>query len=256
MATWNLRRSRARGTVLGHWRRMSYTNLGDARRRNALSQFLTAAESLNGVIASFVVSKDIGSLFLRMGAAEGQLAAIVARWKSAIHERLERVFVFASFLLSGLSAPGQNVWWFSDEDEIFPNEDRLRDAVNLFANYSSHFLGHQLGHLRIGTAASDSGDLWLEDLLSIPDLVAGSFTEMVRSNQKGGIPTSGKLVTPPLDGLVRKAQGVLAWLSNRAGSDLRALSYLVTPSATGGLNWKRLHVHSVGLASLALPKMQ
>jgi hypothetical protein len=186
MATWNLGRSRVRETVLGRQRRMSYTKLGDAKRRNAVSQFLAAADSLNGVILSFVVSKDVGSLFLRTGTTEGQLAKIVARWNSVVHERLERVFVFASFLLAGLSAPGQDVWWFSDEDEIFPNDERLLDAVDLFTNYSSHFLGHQLGHLRVGTAASDSGDLQIEDLLSIPDLVAGSLGEMVRSNQKGG----------------------------------------------------------------------
>lgn len=248
MATWSLERSRVRGSVLGRQRRMSYTRLSDAKRRAAISPFLTAADSLNGVISSFIVSKGTGSLFLRTGTAEGPLAEIVARWKAAVHERLERVFVFASFLLAGLSAPGQNVWWFSDEDEIFPNDERLRDATDLFANYSSHFLGHQLGHLRVGTAASDSGDLQLEDLLSIPDLVAGSLAELVRTTQKDGIPPSGKIVIPTSALLPRKAQEVLAWLSNRAGVNLKALSYLVGPSATGGLNWKRLHVHTVGLS--------
>lgn len=246
MATWNLGRSRVRETVLGRQRRMSYTGLRDAKRRAAIPQFLAAADTLNGLIASFVVSKDVGSLFLRTGTAGDQLAEVVARWKAAVHERLERVFVFASFLLAGLSAPGQNVWWFSDEDEIFPNDERLRDAVDLFANYSSHFLGHQLGHLRIGTAALDSGDLQLEDLLSIPDLVAGSLAEMARTNQKDGISPLGKIVTPPSALLPRKAHEILAWLSNRAATDLKSLSYLVGPSATGGLNWKRLHVHSVG----------
>src|SRR6478609_1558607 len=38
---------------------------------------------------------------------------------------------FAGLLLRGLSGPGQDVWWFTDQDEIVANEQRLRSFVSL-----------------------------------------------------------------------------------------------------------------------------
>jgi hypothetical protein len=246
LASWNQVRTKVREAAgLGAQRRMSYTTLRDGRRRNAVGGFLTAANRLRGVIASFVIAKDIESLFEKQG-CPGELAVTVARWKPAVQERLQRILSFAGFLLAGLSGSGQNVWWYSDEDEVFPNEARMRDAVVLFANLASHFLGHGLGHLRIGTAVSDSGDLLLEDLLAIPDLVAGSLVDMVGCYRKLGITLSGKTAKAPPEVLIRKARDIVTWLSARSETQLKSISYLVTLSASGGLKWQRLVIHSIG----------
>jgi hypothetical protein len=85
-----------------------------------------------------------------------------------------RVVHIVSFFLAGLSRAHQNVIWITDEDEIAANDNRMRELTNLFGNISSHYLPHSMGHFRCGTMKSDDGSRQLEDLASIPDLVAGA----------------------------------------------------------------------------------
>ncbi len=85
----------------------------------------------------------------------------------------------SAFLLSGLSAPGQDVLWIIDEDDIAANVAMLTDLTELFARISASYSSHTLGHLRCGTTATvEDGRLAFEDLAAIADLTTGALGEL------------------------------------------------------------------------------
>src|SRR5690606_15885909 len=86
-----------------------------------------------------------------------------------------------SLLIAGLSRERQNVLWISDQDAIAANLDRHKQATNAIASVLSGYLPHPLGHIRIGTAQSDDGSKAIEDLLAIPDIAAGAWSEVCNS---------------------------------------------------------------------------
>jgi hypothetical protein len=125
-------------------------------------------------------------------------------------ERSLRVVHLVSFFLAGLSAPGQDVFWITDEDDIVANEVRLRQLVNVFARISGHYVAHGLRHLRIGTSRSDTGRRDIEDLLSVADLAAGSLQDCVREQ---GVPYREFWLPPPTD-LAAKTRSIINWFAD------------------------------------------
>lgn len=240
LGRWDEVRSHAR-RLLGPTRRMSYKGLLDRKKRAALGPFLLAADKLDGLLAAFVVSKAVGRWLFVPDVIAPEYAAIVARWKPAVAERLVRIIAFVTFLLAGLSAPLQNVFWFTDEDEIVPNTERLTDAVSLFSAIGSNFLPHQLGHIRWGTARCDNGDRRVEDLLAIPDLAAGALSQLVASMNAEGITTPAHLAVGLPSCLPRKARELVTWLADRRASSLRSLIYMVEPGDDEP-QWRRLRL--------------
>lgn len=171
-AGWEQRRQLVRGVYLDDARRMSYKNLNDGQRRAALRPFLEAANLIRGVLVIMVVDKSVHSLFRTQ--REGQARPVrseFAGWSRSIVERLLRAVHFVSFFIAGLSEPDQDVLWLTDDDAIAQNEKRLRQLVNVFGRVASHYLSHDLGHIRIGTTQSDTGRRDVEDLAAIPDLL-------------------------------------------------------------------------------------
>jgi hypothetical protein len=81
-------------------------------------------------------------------------------WQPSVGERVLRVSHFASFLLAGLSHADQSILWFTDQDEIVPNEQRLKDFTRVWANVLNHYLAdrHSLAHIRCGTTLSDDAE--------------------------------------------------------------------------------------------------
>jgi hypothetical protein len=244
MGRWHAQRTSIRGTQFGHRRRMSYKGLGDGRKNRVLPEFLCAANQLPGLLASVVVSKRCGTLF-EGGNSSPEIVDMLGRWKPAVRERLLRILAFASFFLAGVSRSGQDVLWFTDEDDIAPNPQRLGDGARLFGHVASHFLSHDLRHLRFGTAKSDNGDLSLEDLLAVPDLVTGALADLWELKVRDGLEFSEHLVTSVPLNLPSKARRILSWHGQRAGLPLRTLIYFVEPTKAGGISWKRLHTHVI-----------
>lgn len=141
-----------------------------------------------------------------------------------------------SFFLAGLSAPDQDVFWFTDEDDIVANELRLRQLVNVFGRISSHYLTHNLRHLRIATSRSDTGRRDIEDLLAIADLAAGSLQEIVK---KQGVPNGSFWLPRPTE-LVAKAKTIMDWFSDGT-APLKRLVYVLDEDQTA----KKLRITSM-----------
>jgi hypothetical protein len=134
-----------------------------------------------------------------------------------------------SLLFAGLSAPGQNLLWFTDEDDIGANPQRVTEATTLIAHISSGYQSHPSGHLRFGTTACDNGDLFLEDIVAIPDLAAGALSEVPKIHSQSRI----SQIAMPLRGHVsNKALAILGWLASGAHPTLHKLTLVVDQGDT------------------------
>ncbi len=229
---------------LGH-RSFAFKKLNDACKRRALEPFLHASDGLTGVCATVLIDKSVGSMFAKAGLldfSEPQLQPY-SHFGSTF-ERLLRVVHLVSFFVAGLSAPGQNVVWFTDQDDIAANHARLTQLTSIWATIMSHYLRHNLGHLRCGTTESDNGTLQIEDLAAIPDLVAGALAEAITCyDNESCIPGGSVIILLPRS-VSPKSRSIIEWLARASGS-LRRLTYLIHPvRGTTTLTIKRLRFHT------------
>lgn len=244
---WEELRRNLRRRFLPDGRRMSYKNLGDKKRRKALIPFLNAANAIPGIVTTILVDKRIESLFRKDGRLDMNDPQLqeYAHWKGRVFEKLLRIVHFVSLFVAGLSRPHQNILWITDEDEIVPNEERLREAVNIFGNIISHYLKHDMGHLQWGTTKSDIGTQQLEDLVSVADLVAGSLSHVLTSyEEEGALPTSALMVPPP-KGLPGKTKEIMNWFADHT-QPLKRMVYTIQPEeGSTALDLKHLRFHGL-----------
>ncbi len=205
-------RSRAR---LGR-RRMSYKALNDKRRRQALVPFLRAANVIPGLLATFVIDKKLTSrLSEKLPIGDQAVAAKLSSWDPKSFQKLTRVGLLGAMLVAGMSAPGQNVIWISDEDELAPNDEKIGDATKVLGHYLSHFASHNLGHFRFGTtrSASATGTMLFEDASAIADLAAGACASVFPKwlEHYGRAPGRVELQAP--ESVLSKDRVIAAWLA-------------------------------------------
>lgn len=236
LGQWVEARQRLRARYLPDGRRMAYSRLSDVQRAEALLPFLRAADSIPGLLASFLIDKRLGRVFTRSGRPAASSLPEFISWRKDALERLLRVLHLAGMLLAGLSMPGQDVLWITDNDAIVPNVERLTQATQLAAQVASVYLPHTLGRLRFGRASeTEPGDQQIEDLLSLPDLVSGTLAEALtalRRNQ--AFPTSTVGLAFP-DALAEKPRSVLRWLADgEYGRPLKRLVYTMEPGHRAG----------------------
>ena len=80
--------------------------------------------------------------------------------------------------------------WFTDEDEIAPNQTKHAEATRFIGHLLNHYCTGNMGHFRFGTTASDFGDLLIEDLAAVPDLAAGGLGAIL---SRVGLPTNSRV---------------------------------------------------------------
>lgn len=246
-AQWEADRRATRGAVDLPRRRLSYKRLRDRERQRVLPHILRAAGSVPGLSFTLVVSTACGDLV--EAPADGRETSALSPWRPHLWERVLRISTFVSFLITGLSSPGQDVFWISDEDSIAANPDLLRHLTNVVATISSNLLPHTLGDLRCGTTASttDDGTLQLEDLAAIPDHVAGATAALHSCYAAEGIQL-GSIVAPAPASLGWRAHMILDWLSDPTLS-LTRLVLLIEPGAPeGGFSIERVRLHGTRAA--------
>lgn len=210
---WDEVRSRLRREILCDTRRIAYKKLdSDHRRARVLVPFLRAANSIPGLLITFIVDKRIKTFFSPDGPEDPvQLVVNPEHWGPRSFEKLLRVAHLSSLLISGLVGKRQNVLWISDQDEIVPNHARHKDACKLFGQVLSHYLNCEIGRLQFATTRSDDGSLRIEDIAAIPDLAAGSLAEIGTSMALDGFLSNGLLM--PMSGdIPKKTQAITTWL--------------------------------------------
>lgn len=130
------------------------------------------------------------------------------------------------------------------------NRGRLSDAVTIFARISSHYLPHNLRHLRFGTAAvADSGDRQVEDLLSLPDLMCGALVDLFSTMRNNQVFPDLSLDLSFPDSLPKKARLILQWLADGPPCNpLKHLVYTIEPGHRAGkVVFKDVRFTGIGL---------
>ena len=245
---WEYRRQQVRNEILKDNRRISFKNLNDKRRKQALRPYLNAIDTMTGACITFVIRKDIQNLCsLPTDLSEFRdLVSLEGKWNPKGFERAIRLAHFVSLLIAGLTHPNQNVYWISDEDNIFANRSRSQD-VNLLASYfTSYYARHPLGELGIGTTQIDENDLRLEDLVALPDLLGGALAEVATSiaaTYNGHIPLHLALDLPAK--LSSKTKSLVDWLADD-GQLLKRPIIVFDLTHTGLLQVSRLNLSSLG----------
>jgi hypothetical protein len=226
---WNHQREALRSEFLPDRRRMSYKNLNDNKRKEALFPFLLAANVIPGLSVTFLINKSINSLFTNQGKLQ---VPELSHWSNASVEKLLRVLHFISMFIEGLSAPNQHLFWFSDQDNIVPNSTKLTEVNQLLAHISSHYLTHDMGDLRCGTTECDDDSRVIEDLVSVPDLIAGALTDVLNTNSE--LQTNPTVVgrIRSLENLSLKTRMILAWFKDRS-QPLKRIVCVFDPSTDG-----------------------
>ena len=216
---WLDMRAQLRKEHLPGGRRMSYKNLNDKHRQSALIPFLRIANAIPGLLITFIVDKEIHDLFGHQGSDMVQGGLIPPDWKGRTVERMVRIATLGGLIIAGMSAPGQDVLWFTDEDDIVANMARVRGATRVIGGLVGGLSPHPMGHLRFGTAKCDNGSREVEDLLAIPDLVSGALSNMsmlLLGPEKSGAMFYGKECP-------EKAQIIMSWVADATDHTLKKL---------------------------------
>ena len=180
---WNLDRLKLREELLSDGRRISYKNYRDKLTQKFVDRYLNIVDELEGYIITVSVSKDLPTLFddrASFFTANPQFAKY-SEWTNDTLEKTFRIMHFLSLFISGFSKEYQNLLWVTDNDSIAANKERLTQLTELFAATASQYLNHSLGHLRVATTNSDDGTRSIEDLCAIPDLVAGAYSDQLKT---------------------------------------------------------------------------
>lgn len=232
-----------RNDLLPTRRRMSFKTLNDGMRRRALVPFMRAAAGIEGCLVQFAVSKNGESLFA--GAPEDDIGSdLLKHWKPSVQERLLRILHFSAFLLSGFSAPGQDIVWIIDNDDVAANVPLLTNLTALFARVLSSYCPHALGHIRCGTTGTtDGGRLAIEDLAAIADLTTGALGELCTGLVVEDLFPRKGLVTPLPTNLTWKTRLIASWMAAHGFRIRRHTSVLElcpgsTRSRVSTLGWR------------------
>lgn len=183
VAEWEPLRSAVRTKHLADGRRMSFKTLNDALRINAFPTFLNAASQLKGVLACVGVEKGFSL-------PKDKLPQRQHNWTPDTLNKLIEVCVFGGVMVDGLRAKGQPVHWITDDDSTVSTEKAKDDATNLMGGVLHKYPDEHL-EVGLGIASQFDDDLRAEDLVAIPDLAAGAFSETLSTIGKANMPTSG-----------------------------------------------------------------
>lgn len=162
---------------------MAYKSLNDRLRQDALPMFLSAADTLTGLICTIAVDKR----YQWMATSPKTLAilvqqkTLVGKWGAPAFEAMGRAVLIWLSMLEILCSTNQNISWILDEDDIAANDGRLTDLLEYAGRISSLFINSPMKELAINTSAIDTGDRGFEDFLAIPDLCAGTIADIVNN---------------------------------------------------------------------------
>ncbi len=247
LTMWENRRRRLRQQFLANGRRMAFKNLNDRERREALPHFLTAANTIPGLIVNILIDKRIRSLFSKSGMIDRNQPELepYSHWRNGTFEKMFRVVHFIGFFVAGLSRSHQDLIWMTDEDEIAANAQRLRELTDIFIIVASNYLSYSLRHFRCRTTKSDDGSRQIEDLASIPDLIAGTLTEVFTAQQSEGLMPTSYLIVPITRNLSRKAIEIMSWFADSL-QPLKRLVYVIRPiESSSSFCLERLQFHEL-----------
>ncbi len=181
IANWIVGRDEFRKQWLPDGRRISFKQLREAVRRKALNPFLDTANMIRGNTLTILVDNRI-SRFMPGGASSLSEIFPDCFPKGTPNGTIEKMFRLASLLAmitSGLREQKQSSYWISDHDEALETFDR-REQLGRLASYLIFGLVGWENPADMTFLTTDNNDApsWSEDLVAIPDLIAGTWCQL------------------------------------------------------------------------------
>lgn len=231
---WQVRREYSLGTS-----ELSYEDIGGTVHDQAVWESLRLADTLDGLLCVVAVHSSIKTLFdvskypdpIEVANEEFR------KWKPGDYERMRRISWLLSLFVHGLIDRTQSVKWISDEDNIV-QRDRLA-LTRRYVQATMKRLGNRPNRLFASNDTRPYQDLppssfFFKDLLSIPDLAAGTvadtLTELASNGRFLSLQDISQLQEKDLD-FKQKAGRLLTWLVQN-NHPLRRLVICVTPGTT------------------------
>lgn len=157
---------------------MNYKNLRDKLRLHALPEYLHHYNYLNGIMLNVLVDKySLESIFMKNGFnVTSEELKDFAGYKKGVLEKTIRIIHFLSLLINGICAPGQDIYWITDDDEIIANDKILSKMSSIFSDIIRNYVDFQLGELVISPLShNEDPHKIIEEFCGIPDLAAGTL---------------------------------------------------------------------------------
>jgi hypothetical protein len=240
---WESMRLDVRQRYLGD-RTMSFEGLNDRMKLRALPHFLEAADAIPGILITVAVSKKHRSLFRRDGPLDMESAELqpFAHWKRTTFEKLLRAVHFLSFFVGGLSREGQEILWYSDEDDIAPNaavDDRTRTAElgAIWRTVLPNYTPHRIPQIIIGTEKDDEPTRSLVDTIAVPDLACGAWCELLSFANANDFGNGTSMLLEALRGVSLRSLRLLHWFSQPAQHLKRLLCVIDEPMPSGRVSF-------------------
>lgn len=231
IADWEPSRLAFRQQWLTDGRRMSFKQLRDAVRWQALVPFLESACTLRGNVVTVLLSRRIPAFI--EGGADLLLKALPVWFPpDTPRNTAEKMYVLASLLamiVGGLRSEQQPSLWISDHDEALDTNEK-RESFSVMLSHLIYGVTKWKNPATIlfGTTGLPSAPPWAEDYAAIPDLMAGTFCKL------GGLLPSFEgnkhwiRTIPSHLAEDKRAKAVAEWLQTRRG-DMRHVLLRLEP---------------------------
>lgn len=208
---WEQTRLEIRKRHLPDQRTFAFKKLNDALLQKALFPFLDATSRLNGIIFSVALDKRLATSTLGFQTDAAGL-------KQKVLSKLVQIAAFGSLLVGGLSRPGQQLRWITDDDETVSNEAAVAKAGHVIASLLDLMAARGLVPASIGISSKFDDLKRAEDLCAIPDLVGGALCEFIEAFPGELTPGTSQLTIPTARRLSTKSTLVLGWLRLAQGN--------------------------------------
>lgn len=186
---WDYRRMLLRSKMLSDGRRISYKQYRDKLSQKYIEEYLEIADQLEGYLITVSISKNLGSIFETgspLDLSNPDFSAY-SKWSTNTLEKAFQIMHLLGLFIAGFSTDRQNLIWITDNDAIASNNERITELTKLFSYVMSNYLSHDMGHLRVGTTNTDDGTRLIEDLCSLADLAAGSYSDQLKTMEAQNI---------------------------------------------------------------------
>jgi len=221
---------------------MSYKKLNDFYRRNALIPFLDAANCIDGLLINFMLNKKIKGLVTYEVVFDKfkNILGLKWKWSEKQFKKMFEIAHFASILIGALGKDNQEIYWISDQDEIFANPIKHQDVVTILSGLGNIYIQHKPGKLGVGTSGIDPGDRAEEDLIAIVDLAAGALVDFVNncSNNPNWNTNIGMIM---IENKKVKSDYITSWLS-KAESRLKKVNIVFDESEISDFSIRKFDI--------------
>ncbi|MCA1792199.1 MAG: hypothetical protein LC667_20835, partial [Thioalkalivibrio sp.] len=131
-----------------------------------------------------------------------------------------------TFFLAGLSHERQSFKWVSDDDDIAPNKERIRQLGEIWQAAVVGLVPHFVPTLWIGTKRDDEPTRSLSDLLAIPDLACGAWCQLLSRAGATEFIHGRPSVSSTLKNLPLHSLKILSWFA-ASGHPLKRLLCII-----------------------------